>query len=118
MGILKKMVSGGGRILGIIKLIIKYDISIVFSTILRAKTEMITEGSDSNLIIIFENRILNSELSDILKNFKSIIVNNNNIKKSQSKKHKRNKYYYTKNVTHGFQSNITNNKKIDIIKYI
>ena len=55
MGILKKMVSGGGRILGIIKLIIKYDISIISSTALRVRIEMITEESDNNLIIILED---------------------------------------------------------------
>jgi len=46
------MISGGEYILDIIKLITEYDISIVFNTILRARTEMITEGLNNNLIII------------------------------------------------------------------
>ncbi len=79
MGILKKMVSGGGRILGIIKLIIKYDISIISSTALRVRIVMITEESDNNLIIILEDQILSSELSDVLEDFESIAVDNNNI---------------------------------------
>ena len=79
---------------------------------------MITEGLVSNLATIFKDRTLSSELSDVLEDFKSMAVNNNNIKKSQSKKRKRNKCYYIKNITHGFQSNITSNKKIDIIKCI
>ncbi len=120
MGILEKIVSGGGRILNIIKLIIKYDIPIVSGTALQTRTEMITEGSNNNLITILENRALNSELSDVLEDFKNITVNNNNndVKELQLKKRKRNKYYYTKDITHGFQSNITSNKKMDIIKYI
>ncbi len=97
------MISGGGRILDIIKLIIEYDIPIISSTVLRARTEMITERPDNNLIIILKNRVSNSELSDVSKDFKSITVNNNNdIKKSQLKKRKRNKYYYTEDITHGF----------------
>ncbi len=119
MGMLEKMISSGGRILDIIKLIIEYNISIVSGTVLRARTEMITEGLDSNLIIILKNRVSSSELSDVLKNFKSMAVNNDDdIKELQLKKRKRNKCYYTKNVTHGFQSNIASNKKMDIIKYI
>ncbi len=82
MGMLEKMVSGGGRILDIIKLIIEYDILIISSIILRARTEIITEGLNNNFITILENRISNSELSNVLKNFKNIIVNNNNIKES------------------------------------
>src|SRR6266511_5587265 len=78
---------------------------------------MTTEELDSNLAIIFKDRVSSSELSDVLANFKNITVNNNNDKKLQSKKRKRNKYYYTENVTHGFQSSIASNKKIDIIKY-
>ncbi len=74
------MVFGGGRILDIIKLIIEYNIPTVFNIILRARTEMITEGLNSNLIIIFEDRILSSELSNVLKDFESMIVNNNNVK--------------------------------------
>ena len=96
------MVSGGGRILGIIKLIIEYDILIVSGTVLRARTEMITERPDSNLVIIFKDRVLSSELSDVLKYFRNMIVNNNNVKELQLKKRKCNKYYYTKNITHGF----------------
>jgi len=76
------MISGGGRILDIIKLIIEYDILIISSIILRARTEIITEGLNNNFITILENRISNSELSNVLKNFKNIIVNNNNIKES------------------------------------
>ncbi len=112
------MISGGGRILNIIKLTTEYDISIISDTILRARIEIITERSDNNLIIILEDRISSSELSDVLKDFKNMTVNNNDIKKSQLKKRKRNKYYYTENITHGFQSSITSNKKMDIIKYI
>ncbi len=78
MGILEKMVSGGGRILDIIKLIIEYDIPTVFNTILRAKTEIITKRLDNNLTIIFEDRVLSSELSNVLEDFESIAVNNNN----------------------------------------
>ncbi len=78
MEILEKMVSDGGRILDIIKLIIKYDISIVFGIILRARTEMTTEGLNNNFITIFEDRVLNNELSDVLEDFKSMAVNNNN----------------------------------------
>src|SRR6266498_4770326 len=116
------MISGGGRILDTIELIIKYDISIISNTALRARTEITTKGSDSNLTTILKDRASNSELSDISKDFKSIAVNNDddddNIKKPQLKKRKRNKCYYTKNITHGFQSNIANNKKMDIIKYM
>ncbi len=121
MGMLEKMVSGGGRILDIIKLIIEYDIPTASGIVLQARIEMTTEGSDSNLIIILEDRVLSSELSNVPKDFESITVNNNDdddVKKPQSKKHKRNKYYYTKNITHDFQSNIVSNKKMDIIKYI
>ncbi len=112
------MISGGEYILDIIKLITEYDISIVFNTILRARTEMITEGLNNNLIIILQDRVLSNKLSDILKDFKNIIVNNDDIEELQSKKRKRNKYYYMEDVTHGFQFNITSNKKMDIIKYI
>ena len=113
------MVSGGERILNIIKSIIEYDISIVSDIVLRSRTEMTTKRLNNNFIIILEDRILSSELSDVSEDFKSITVNNNNnIKKPQLKKRKRNKYYYTENVTHGFQSNIASNKKMDIIKYI
>ena len=55
MKILEKMISGGGRILNIIKLIIKYNIPIVFSTTLRARTEIITEELNNNLITILED---------------------------------------------------------------
>jgi len=55
MGILEKMVSGGGRILDIIQSTIEYDISTIFSTVLRARIEMITEGPDSNLTTILED---------------------------------------------------------------
>ena len=82
MKILEKMVSGWGRILNIIELIIEYDIPTVSDTILRARTEIITEGLDSNLTTIFEDRVLSSELSDVLEDFERIIVNNNNIKES------------------------------------
>ncbi len=103
MGILEKMISDGGRILDIIKPTIEYDILTTSSTALRVKTEIITEGPDNNLVIIFEDRALNSELSDVLEDFESITVNNNdNIKELQSKKRKRNKYYCTENITHGF----------------
>ncbi len=115
---MEKIISNGGRILNIIKLIIEYDIPTAFNIVLRIRSEMNTEGSDSNLIIIFEDRVLSSELSDVLEDFESIIVNNNNIKKPQLKKGKRNKCYYTENITHGFQSSIASNKKMDIIKYI
>ncbi len=83
IGMLEKMVSGGGRILNTIELIIEYDISTVSSTVLRARTEMTTEGLDSNFITILEDRVLSSELSDVLEDFKSITVDNNdNIKES------------------------------------
>ncbi len=119
MGILKKMVSDGERILDIIKSTIEYDILIVSSTTLRARTEMTTEGSDSNLTIILEDQALSNELSNVSEDFKNITVDNDDdIKEPQSKKRKRNKYYYTENVTHGFQSSIASNKKMDIIKYI
>ena len=78
MGMLEKMVSGGGRILDIIKLIIKYDISTVSNTTLRARTEMTTEEPNSNLTTILEDRAPSSELSNVPKNFKNITVNNNN----------------------------------------
>jgi len=49
---------------------------------LRARTEIITEGLDNNLIIILEDRVLSSELSDVLEDFESMTVDNdNNIKK-------------------------------------
>ncbi len=118
MGILEKMISGGGRILNIIKLIIEYDIPTASNTALQIKSEIITEELNNNFIIILEDRVLSSELSNVLEDFKGIIVNNNNIKEPQSKKRKRNKCYYTKDITHSFQSNIASNKKIDIIKYI
>ena len=53
--ILEKIVSGKKRILNIIKSIIEYDIPTASNTILRARTEMITERSDSNFITIFKN---------------------------------------------------------------
>ena len=112
------MVSSGGRILDTIKPIIEYDIPTVSGTILRARTEITTERPDSNLTTIFEDRTSSSELSDVPKDFKNITVDDNDIKKSQSKKRKCNKYYYTKNITHDFQSSIVSNKKIDIIKCI
>ncbi len=119
MGILEKMVSSGERILDIIKLTTKYDIPTASDTTLQARIEITTEGLDSYFITILKDRTSSSELSDVPKDFKSITVNNNNdIKKPQLKKRKRNKYHYTKNITHGFQSNIASNKKIDIIKYI
>ena len=77
------MISDGKRIFGIIKLIIEYDISIISSTILRARTEITTEKPNNNLTTILEDRTLNSELSNVLEDFKNITVdNNNNIKKS------------------------------------
>ena len=113
------MVSGGGRILNIIKPIIEYDISIISDTILRARTEIITKGLDNNLVTILENRVLSSELSDVSEDFESMAVNNNDdVKNPQLKKRKRNRYYYTENITHGFQSSIASNKKMDIIKCI
>jgi len=72
------MVSGGGRILDIIKSTTEYDISIVSGIILRARIEIITEGLDSNLIIILEDQILNSELSNVLEDFESMAVDDNN----------------------------------------
>ncbi len=81
MKILEKMVSGGGRILNIIELIIEYDILIIFNIVLRVRTEMITEGLDSNLIIILEDRVLSNELSDVLEDFESMAVNNDDIEK-------------------------------------
>ncbi len=103
MGILEKIVSSGGHILDIIELIIEYDILIVSSIVLRARIEMITEGPDSNFIIIFEDRVLSSELSDVPKDFKNMAVDNNDdVEEPQSKKRKRNKYYCTEDVTHGF----------------
>ena len=102
MGMLEKMIFGGGCILGIIELIIEYDIPIVSGIVLRVRTEIITEGLDNNLAIILEDRVSSSELSDVLEDFKSITVDNNDIKESQLKKRKRNKCYYTKDVTHGF----------------
>ena len=120
MGMLEKMISGGGRILNIIELIIEYDISIVSSINLRTRTEMITEGPNNNFIIILEDRVSNSELSNVPENFKNITVNDDddNVKKLQSKKRKRNKCYYTKNITYGFQFSIASNKKMDIVKCI
>ena len=80
---------------------------------------MTTERSNSNLTTILKDQTSSSELSNVPKDFKNITVNNNdNIKKPQSKKRKRNKYHYTKNITYGFQSNITSNKKINIVKCI
>ncbi len=103
MRILEKMISNEGRILNTIKSITEYDIPTVSDTILRAKTEMTTEGPDNNLTIILKNRILSSELSNILKDFKNMIVDNDDdVKKPQLKKRKRNKYYYTEDITHGF----------------
>jgi len=113
------MVSNEGRILGIIKPTIEYDIPTTSNTALRARTEMTTEGPDSNLITILKDRTSSSELSNVLENFKSIAVNNNdNVEEPQSKKSKRNKYHYRKDITHGFQSSIASNKKMDIIKYM
>ena len=102
MGILEKIVSGEERILDIIKSIIEYDIPTASDTALRAKTEMTTEGPDSNRAIIFKDRISSSKLSNAPEDFKNITVNNNDVKEPQSKKRKRNKYHYTKNITHGF----------------
>jgi len=110
------MVSGGGRILGIIKLIIEYDMSIIFGTVLRARIEMITEGSDSNLTTILKDRVLSNELSDVSEDFESMAVDNDDVEEPQLKKRKRNKCYCTEDVTHGFQSSIASNKKMDIIK--
>jgi len=118
MGILEKMVSGGGRILGIIELIIEYDIPTVSSIILRARTEMITEGPDSNLVIILKDRVLSSELSDVLEDFESIAADDDDVEEPQLKKRKRNKCYCMEDVIYGFQSSIASNKKMDIIKYI
>src|SRR6266536_482306 len=44
MKMLEKIISNGGRILDIIKLIIKYDMPIVSDTTLRVRAEIITEG--------------------------------------------------------------------------
>ena len=122
MGTLEKMVSNERRILDTIELIIEYDMSIVSGTVLRARTEMTTEGLDSNFVIIFKDRTSSSELSDVLEDFKSMAVDDDDddddVKESQSKKRKRNKYYCTEDVTHGFQSSIASNKKMDIIKYM
>jgi len=119
MRILEKIISGGGRILDIIKLITEYDIPTASGTALRARIEMITEGLDSNLIIILEDRTSSSELSNVLEDFESMAVDNNNdVEEPQSKKRKRNKCYYTENITHDFQSSIASNKKMDIIKCI
>ncbi len=118
IGILEKIISNGGRILNTIKPTIKYDISIVSSTTLRARIKIITEGPDSNFTIILKDRTLSSELSNVSEDFKNITVNNNNVKKPQLKKRKHNKYHYTKNIAYSFQSSITSNKKMDIIKYI
>ena len=74
------MVSGGRHILNTIKPIIKYDIPTASNTSLRAKIEMTTEEPDSNLIVIFKNRVSSSKLSDVLEEFENIIVNNNDIK--------------------------------------
>ncbi len=71
------MISSGERILNIIELITKYDIPTVSSTALRVRTEMTTEGPDSNLITVLKDRVSSSELSDVSKGFKSIAVNNN-----------------------------------------
>ena len=106
------------KIFLLIKLIIEYDISIISDTVLRVRTEMITEGLDNNLIIILEDRASSSELSDVSEDFESMTVDNNDVEEPQSKKRKRNKYYYTKNITHGLQSSIINNKKMDIVKCI
>ncbi len=78
---LEKMVSSGERILSIIELIIEYDIPIISNTAFRARTEMIMEGSGNNLVIILENRVLSNELSDILKDFKSMAVDDDDVKK-------------------------------------
>jgi len=40
---------------------------------------MTTEGSDNNFIIIFEDRALSSELSNILEDFKSMTVDDDDI---------------------------------------
>ncbi len=116
---LEKIISSEERILDIIKPTIEYDIPTVSGIILRAKIEIITEELDSNLVIILKDRVLSSELSDVLKDFKNMAVDDDDddIKEPQSKKRKRNKCYYTKNITHGFQSSIANNK-MDIIKCI
>ncbi len=68
MEILEKMVSGGGRILGIIKPTTEYDIPTTSSTALRARTEMTTEEPDSNLATVqcsaqlrYSTQIFNSD---------------------------------------------------------
>ena len=92
---------------------------IVSNTTLQTRTKITTEELDNNLTTILKDRASNSELLNVSENFESITVNNNNnIKEPQLKKRKYNKYYYTKNITYGFQSNIASNKKINIIKYI
>ncbi len=118
MEILEKMVSGGGRILDTIKSTTEYNMSIVSGTALWARAEITTEGLDNNLITIFKDWILSSKLSNVLEDFRSITVNDDNIEEPHLKKRKRNKCYYTKNITHGFQSSIASNKKIDIVKCI
>ncbi|SRR6266536_2022558 len=122
MGTLEKMVSNERRILDTIELIIEYDMSIVSGTVLRARTEMTTEGLDSNFVIIFKDRTSSSELSDVLEDFKSMAVDDDDddddVEELQLKKRKRNKYHYTKNITHGFQSSIASNKKMNIVKCI
>ena len=80
MRMLEKIISNGKRILGIIKLIIEYDISIISGTILRARIEMIREKLNNNLIIILEDRASSSELLDILEDFKSMAVDNDDVK--------------------------------------
>ena len=96
------MISDWRRILDIIELIIEYDISIVSGIILRVRIEIITEGLDNNLAIILEDRVLSSELSDVLEDFENMAVDNDDVEEPQSKKRKRNKYYCTEDVTHGF----------------
>ncbi len=84
------MIFNEGRILDIIELTTEYDIPIISDIALRARTEITTEGSNSNLIIILKDRASNSELSNVPEDFKNITVNNINIniKELQLKKRK------------------------------
>ncbi len=74
MGILEKMVSGGGRILDIIKPIIEYDIPTASNIVLQTRTEMITEGLDSNFTIILKNRASSSELRTYQRTLKAWLL--------------------------------------------
>jgi len=70
----EKIISNWERILGTIELTTEYDIPTVSDIILRARTEIITKGLDSNFITLFEDRALSSELSDVSEDFESMAV--------------------------------------------